>query len=33
MSLKNKNLFGGLLSIATKAFRHDKIMGEKNLPC
>ena len=33
MSLKDKVLFGGWLSIAAKAYRHYTIMGEKNLSC
>ena len=31
MSLKNKSLFGGWISIASKAYRHDKIIKKKNL--
>ena len=31
MSLKNKALFDGWISIAVKAYRHDKIMREKKL--
>ena len=31
MSLKNKFLFGGWISIAAKAYRHDKTMKKKNL--
>ena len=32
MSLKNKFLFGGWISIAAKTYRHDKTMKKKNLP-
>ena len=32
MSLKNKSLLGGWISIASKAYRHDKIIKKKNLP-
>ena len=32
MILKNKLLFGGWISIALKAFRHNKIIKKKNLP-
>ena len=32
MSLKNKYLFGGWLSIAEKAYRRDKFIKGKNLP-
>ena len=31
-SLKNKFLFGGCISIAAKAYKHDKIRKKKNLP-
>ena len=31
MSLKNKFLFGGWISIAAKAYRRDKTMKRKNL--
>ena len=31
MSLKNKFLFGGWISIAAKAYRHNKTMKKKNL--
>ena len=33
MSLKNKTFIGGWISIAAKAYRHDKIMKERNLHC
>ena len=33
MSLKNKVLLGGWISIAAKRYRGDKIMGERNLSC
>ena len=33
MSLKNKVLFSGQISVAAKAYRHDKIIKKKNLPC
>ena len=29
MSLKNKSLFGGWISIASKAYRHDKIIKRR----
>ena len=32
MSLKNKVLFGGWISIAAEAYRHDKIIKKKDLP-
>ena len=32
MSLKNKFLFGGQISVAAKAYKHDKIIKGKNLP-
>ena len=32
MSLKNKSLFGGWISIASKTHRHVKIIKMKNLP-
>ena len=32
MSLKNKVLFGGWISIVAKAYRHDKIINKKDLP-
>ena len=32
MSLKNKFLFGGWISVAAKAHRHDKVIKKKNLP-
>ena len=32
MRLKNKFLFCGWISIAAKAYRHDKIIKKKNLP-
>ena len=32
MSLKNKYLFGGWLSVAGKAYRRDKFIKGKNLP-
>ena len=32
MSLKNNSLFGGWISIASKTYRHDKIIKKKNLP-
>ena len=32
MSPKNKFLFGGWISVAVKAYRHDKIIKGKNLP-
>ena len=31
-SLKNELLFDGWISIAAKAYRHDKIIKKKNLP-
>ena len=33
MSLKKKTLHGGWISITAKVYRHNKIMGEKNLSC
>ena len=32
MNLKNKFLFGWWISVAAKAYRHDKIIKGKNLP-
>ena len=32
MSLKNKALFGRWLSVAGKAYRHDRFIKEKKLP-
>ena len=32
MGLKNNFLFGGWVSVAAKAYRHDKIINGKNLP-
>ena len=32
MILKNKTLFGGWITIAAQAYRHDKIIKKKDLP-
>ena len=32
MTLKNKVLFGGWISVAAKAYRHDEIIKGNNLP-
>ena len=32
MGLKNKALFGGWISVAGMAYKHDKLIKKKNLP-